>query len=355
MAHKSSRKPFRSISRGRAPTQGRSTHHAESILPQVQLSDVKRKIEDSLAAESRNLFEATESAGGRLQSLDAFVSLLAPIRRSSSRRGQGPWIALRVAVCHFRRRQRREFVSRHPDLHPGSSARAQRSLQKAFEAVRAAAKPPPPVETIDAKRRNRHETRAVTVFDAKKAVAKTQWRPHAAAIIRVERSVDAYQPSTGPWKPSTEKSYHLSSYKVDAQTAARAIRGHWAIANELHSTRDVTLREDASRIRANPGIFARVRNWAYDILRRNQSDSLPRDQYAAALDGLKPILEMVLGKERRTAPFGSFTAACPPPRGRSSTRSARPVPPHGAPAGTRVARATAPTVRSRSSASETLG
>ena len=103
------------------------------------------------------------------------------------------------------------------------------NLCQKVEALRAAAEPLSHVQTIDAKRRNRHETRAVTVFDAKKAVAKTQWRPHATAIIRVERSVDAYQPSTGPWKPSSETSYRLSSHKVDAQTAARAIRGHWAI------------------------------------------------------------------------------------------------------------------------------
>jgi len=103
------------------------------------------------------------------------------------------------------------------------------NLCQKVEAVCAAAKPLSHVETIDAKRRNRHETRAVTVFDAKKAVAKTQWQPHVAAIIRVERAVNAYQPSTGLWKPSSETSYYLSSHKIDAKTAARAIRGHWAI------------------------------------------------------------------------------------------------------------------------------
>ena len=43
-----------------------------------------------------------------------------------------------------------------------------------------------------------------------------------------------------------------------------------------HHVRDVTLREDASRIRKNPGIFARIRSFAYNILRFNQRDSAPR-------------------------------------------------------------------------------
>src|SRR5664280_1218735 len=41
----------------------------------------------------------------------------------------------------------------------------------------------------------------------------------------------------------------------------------WRIENKLHYTRDVTFREDASRIRKNPGVFARIRSFAYNILR----------------------------------------------------------------------------------------
>jgi len=74
--------------------------------------------------------------------------------------------------------------------------------------------------------------------------------------------------------------------------AALAIRKHWGIENKLHYTRDVTLREDASRIRKNPGIFARMRSFAYNILRFNQSDTIAQDRYAAALGGLKSILSM---------------------------------------------------------------
>jgi len=56
---------------------------------------------------------------------------------------------------------------------------------------------------------------------------------------------------------------------IDANRAAIAVRMHWGIENKLHYTRDVTLREDASRIRKNPGVFARIRSFAYNILRFN--------------------------------------------------------------------------------------
>jgi hypothetical protein len=50
----------------------------------------------------------------------------------------------------------------------------------------------------------------------------------------------------------------------------RPRRDHWGIENRSHYARDVTFAEDASRIHINPGIFARLRSFAYNILRFNQ-------------------------------------------------------------------------------------
>ncbi len=50
----------------------------------------------------------------------------------------------------------------------------------------------------------------------------------------------------------------------------------------------------ASRIRKNPGIFARLRSFGYNILRTNQSGTIAQDRYAAALGGLKSILAMTV-------------------------------------------------------------
>ena len=109
-------------------------------------------------------------------------------------------------------------------------------------------------------------------------------------------SVHAFQPATGLWKTSAETSFYLCNCMIDANRAAIAVRMHWGIENKLHYTRDVTLREDASRIRKNPGVFARIRSFAYNILRFNQSDTIPQDRYAAALGGLKSIFSMTFSK-----------------------------------------------------------
>ena len=153
-------------------------------------------------------------------------------------------------------------------------------------------------QTIDDKCRNRHETRIVGVFDAAPAVADSEWETHVAAIIAVERTVHAFQPATGLFKTSNKSSFYLSNRPIGAEQAAAAIRGHWGIENRSHYVRDVTLCEDASRIRKNPGVFARIRSFAYNILRINQSDSIAQDRYAAALGGLDFLLSLKFYRER---------------------------------------------------------
>ncbi len=173
----------------------------------------------------------------------------------------------------------------------------QPTLRQMVEAACAAAMPLSGVQTVDAKRRNRHETRTIAVFDASPAVGGTEWQPYVAAIIQVERSVHAFQPTTGLWKTALENSFYLSNQAIDASLAADAIRKHWRIENKLHYTRDVTLCEDASRTRKNPGVFARLRSYGYNILRFNQSDAIAQDRYAAARGGLKSLFSMRLSKE----------------------------------------------------------
>ena len=85
---------------------------------------------------------------------------------------------------------------------------------------------------------------------------------------------------------------------IGAEQVAAAIRGHWGIENRSHYVRDVTLCEDASRIRKNPGVFARIRSFAYNILRINQTDSIAQDRYAAALGGLDFLLSLKFNRER---------------------------------------------------------
>jgi len=53
------------------------------------------------------------------------------------------------------------------------------------------------------------------------------------------------------------------------------------------------LGEDRSRIRTNPGVFARLRSFAFDILKANRTDTLSQDRYRAGLAGIKNLLRML--------------------------------------------------------------
>ena len=65
----------------------------------------------------------------------------------------------------------------------------------------------------------------------------------------------------------------------------------WHVENTLHYTRDVTFQEDQSRIRHNPGVFARLRSFGYNILSRNKTATFAQGRYAAALAGLDALLK----------------------------------------------------------------
>ncbi len=171
------------------------------------------------------------------------------------------------------------------------------TLCQSAEALSAAAEPLSSVKTVDKNKRNRHETRTICVFDAAAAVKDTEWETHVRAIVHVERAVLTRNAATGLWRSSRETSFYLSSRPLTAELAADAIRKHWGIENTSHHTRDVTFLEDASRIRKNPGIFARMRSLAFNVLRCNKADTTPQDRFAAALGGFEAMLHMKFSRE----------------------------------------------------------
>ena len=56
--------------------------------------------------------------------------------------------------------------------------------------------------------------------------------------------------------------------------------------------RDVTFAEDASRIRCNPGIFARLRSFAANILRANNVRNVADARWRIAFGGIDAILNL---------------------------------------------------------------
>lgn len=73
---------------------------------------------------------------------------------------------------------------------------------------------------------------------------------HSAVAVFVITSLDAREAAPG----------HLAGY----------VRGHWSIENKIHYVRDVTYREDASRVRTGtrPRIMATLRNLAIGLIRQ---------------------------------------------------------------------------------------
>jgi predicted transposase YbfD/YdcC len=132
--------------------------------------------------------------------------------------------------------------------------------------------------------RNRQEDRRVEVYAPGDVLSDGEWGSLIAAIVRVTRFTLIRSAATGLWKQREETAFHASSVLLPAEIFAQAIRGHWAVENENHWVRDVTLGEDASRIRINPGVMARLRSQALNIARANGVANIARALWSGAID-----------------------------------------------------------------------
>lgn len=98
-------------------------------------------------------------------------------------------------------------------------------------------------------------------------------------------------------KNSIERRYYLASLPLDAQTFAKAVRGHWGVENPLHWSLDVTFREDQSRARSKNAAqnLAALRRIALNLIKKNPQEKVSQRQkrILAALD--TSFLEQLLG------------------------------------------------------------
>jgi hypothetical protein len=82
---------------------------------------------------------------------------------------------------------------------------------------------------------------------------------------------------------SAEVAFYVSNQTLDA------IRAHWRIETTSHHGRDVTFAEDRSRIRCNPGVFARLCSFGFNILKANLTGTLSQKRYRAAFGGFAAL------------------------------------------------------------------
>lgn len=142
------------------------------------------------------------------------------------------------------------------------------------------------------KGRNRLEHRRLTVYPAMAWFKGTPWCGLIETVLRIERSTQRRSAKTGLWMKTEETAFHVSTAgdRTPEQWNS-AIRDHWRIENASHYVRDGSFAEDASRIRKNPDIAARLRSFAYNILRHNGHANISLARWLAALD-LGRVLEM---------------------------------------------------------------
>jgi predicted transposase YbfD/YdcC len=102
--------------------------------------------------------------------------------------------------------------------------------------------------------------------------------PHAAQAVQIVRT----RKRKGSGKRATRDTMYavtsLTAAQAQSTELARYIRGHWHVENKLHWVRDMTMGEDASRVRTGggPRMMASLRNLAISLLRLTDTPTSPK-------------------------------------------------------------------------------
>jgi predicted transposase YbfD/YdcC len=127
-------------------------------------------------------------------------------------------------------------------------------------------------EPVREKSHGRYQARSVKVCDAPPRLKLEG----AAQVFRIIRRTKTMDPD-GRW--TIETAYGATSLAWDRtcpEEIAELVRRHWAVENELHWVRDVTLGEDLSQIRTKngPAVMAEIRNIAVSLHRLQGADNI---------------------------------------------------------------------------------
>lgn len=126
--------------------------------------------------------------------------------------------------------------------------------------------------------KGRTELRCTSVSDCVEGIS-SQW-VGLKQVISVHRIVKTKE------KMREEFAYFISSKQSNAFLYAEGIRLHWAIENSLHYVKDVTLKEDVSKIRTGnaPQNISTIKNISINILRNNHYTNMAQAMRLVAND-----------------------------------------------------------------------
>jgi predicted transposase YbfD/YdcC len=136
----------------------------------------------------------------------------------------------------------------------------------------------------DSGKRNRIETRDASVWKLKPKKDKSHWADAFKTLITIHRQTDVFNTRKKDWVSREEIAYYLCDLELSAEQANIIIRNHWGVENRIHHVRDTRLKEDESRIRTNPSIFALLRSYALNIFRFNNIKNISQALYENALN-----------------------------------------------------------------------
>lgn len=143
-----------------------------------------------------------------------------------------------------------------------------------------------PTHTTTNTGHGRHERRTIQVLPAPNNVGF----PHAAQVFLIER----YITDTATGKTTAVAVLgvtSLTAHQADPARLARLVREHWGIENRLHYVRDVTYREDASRVRTGnaPRVMASLRNLAINAFRQAGHTNIAAALRATTRNATRPL------------------------------------------------------------------
>ena len=132
----------------------------------------------------------------------------------------------------------------------------------------------------------REEFRKTEIYTAsdKRVSLDSEWLEYLEMIIKVTRVTKILDTKTKKYKNRSEISFYVSTFSSTAKVFHHWIRSHWWIENRNHYVKDVTMREDLSRIRVNPQNFAKLRSFWLNIMRKNKVTDVENEMYINVLD-----------------------------------------------------------------------
>ena len=113
------------------------------------------------------------------------------------------------------------------------------------------------------------------------------WASHIQTVISVKRSTEVFDTKNKRYVNRNETALYAANCILTAKQAHQIIINHWGVENKNHYVRDVSLCEDASRIRVKAYNLSVLRSLTLNILRKNGVSNIKGELYENSIHWTK--------------------------------------------------------------------